>query len=670
MDMVQARELAKDETTSPEKLRELASSDDAITRQNVVMNPNVPPDVLIKLAEQFPKHVFNNPAIDLLLLETPNLFSGTSADILCSLLKRKVPASMIQYAANSTDERFKLAILMNPQTSREVVEKLKKSENIKISEAAKYHIKHTLNLHESWRSITQAKIQQVLDKADKDNGIFINKFRSIKFQYLNASDYINKLSKKSINQFNKTILSIDEMEKMALSSKLEDREKVAKNPNTPAYILEYFAEFSQFLLHIASNPNTPSEILINLLKNPQPTRDNAYSIKEITKRVICNPNIPKYLIEELIDEDCDDSIYQMIACNSQIPRDITIRLFRKIFKQIKEKYQKSKLGIIQEIIKNPNTPEYLIEELIHEDCNSTIYEMLAANNLISRDILEKLADKLLKQITNNKFLKIDALVEIARNRIIRDTLAIIIIDKIQKLPNRLFLYTLTSRKIIDNPYLSNQFLNRLIKEANYMNNLNLIESIARHPNLTPNTLRRFIEDKESKIRNIALTNYKTPQYITEVWGISILETFNQNELKTIASNFYITEKLLRELVNHKNIMISRTAASNPCASDEILEEWEISPFYREGSLEQIMVEEQRLLNRWESSISTANRLTVLLDNQTPVSILAKVSRSISWLERYAITQNSNTPLPILQRLTKDGNRIVRNAARKYMENKK
>ena len=37
-----SRKLAQDEGTAPEKLRELADSADSITRQNVVMNPNVP----------------------------------------------------------------------------------------------------------------------------------------------------------------------------------------------------------------------------------------------------------------------------------------------------------------------------------------------------------------------------------------------------------------------------------------------------------------------------------------------------------------------------------------------------------------------------------------------------------------------------------------------------
>ena len=90
------------------------------------MNPNIPPDVLINLAAQFPRQVFNNPAIDLLLLETPNLFSGTSADALCSLLKRELSERMIEYALDFTDERLKLAILMNPKSSQNTLKELAK----------------------------------------------------------------------------------------------------------------------------------------------------------------------------------------------------------------------------------------------------------------------------------------------------------------------------------------------------------------------------------------------------------------------------------------------------------------------------------------------------------------------------------------------------------------
>lgn len=167
MDHEQSRNLAADETTSPEKLRELASSTDIITRQNVVTNPNIPSDVLIDLAAQFPKQIFNNPAIDLLLLETPNLFSGTSANVLCSLLKREVPHRMIEYAANCADERFKLAILMNPQTPPDILELLARSENIEIYEAAKTHINCPQDANHKYEKYIRNKVDGIFELPNK-----------------------------------------------------------------------------------------------------------------------------------------------------------------------------------------------------------------------------------------------------------------------------------------------------------------------------------------------------------------------------------------------------------------------------------------------------------------------------------------------------------------------
>ena len=161
MNTEQTRQQAQDETTLPEILRQLASSSDSITRQNLVMNPNVPPDVLLKLAGQFPRQIFNNPAIDLLLLETPNLFSGTSADAFCSLLKREVPTRMIEYAVNSKDEKFELSILMNYKTSPKVLEQLFQSKSDRVQEAAKLHINAIKsNSAHYYQEFAREKLQQ------------------------------------------------------------------------------------------------------------------------------------------------------------------------------------------------------------------------------------------------------------------------------------------------------------------------------------------------------------------------------------------------------------------------------------------------------------------------------------------------------------------------------
>ena len=75
MDIQQARQLAQDETTAPDKLTELARHNDLLTRQYVAGNPNTPTETLLNICFEFPNEVTNNPVIPLLLLEDPYLLT-------------------------------------------------------------------------------------------------------------------------------------------------------------------------------------------------------------------------------------------------------------------------------------------------------------------------------------------------------------------------------------------------------------------------------------------------------------------------------------------------------------------------------------------------------------------------------------------------------------------
>ena len=607
MDIEQTRQLAQDENTAPEKLRELANSADPITRQNVVINPNVPPDVLIKLAKQFPRQVFNNPAIDLLLLETPNLFSGTFADALCSLLKREVPERAIEYAIDSTDERFKLAILMNPQTSSEILEQLAKSKNYQIAESAALHINFTNNNSaDNYREFVRSKIQNETLNSDK-----------IFQEILGDVDRVIKLYEhlpRSISSYQKS--------------------KIRQKKNYPQVTLsevEKLIEQKKSVLDIASNPNISVEIINKLLEH----RD----IDAIGWRLALNPSTPIAVLEKLARSNYEDSVHHAIALNK-------------------------------------NTPVYILEIILDKNRNmsNSVYTALGRNQKLSdchfRQFVNKSSDAQLAVFNNpntSEYLK-GKLLEFFKREVYS--------YPYKQLANGSPIFPISKERpheFINNLYVPDDFIELCVDEAlirykcyyNKKNTrpLSTLQIIAVHPNINLNSLKKLLEHKDEAVRRTVLFNYKIPQHITKVWGMSFLNTLNQNDLKILANSFYATEELLKELVNHKDIVVSRTAASNPCASDEVLEEWQTSPYYKEGVLEQIMAEEQRLLDRWKSSISSANRLTVLLNTEAPIEILAKISRSTSWLERYAITQNHKTPYPIVQRLAEDSNLIVRAAAK-------
>ena len=75
MTIEQQRQEAQDETTSPERLRKLAISQDSFIRKYVAENPNTPTETLLNLSNEFPQQVLNNPVIPLLLIENPLLLT-------------------------------------------------------------------------------------------------------------------------------------------------------------------------------------------------------------------------------------------------------------------------------------------------------------------------------------------------------------------------------------------------------------------------------------------------------------------------------------------------------------------------------------------------------------------------------------------------------------------
>ena len=75
MDIEQARQLAKDETTPPKILAQLATNEDNETRRSVASNPNTPTEVLLSICFEFPNEAINNPVVSLMLMENPLVFT-------------------------------------------------------------------------------------------------------------------------------------------------------------------------------------------------------------------------------------------------------------------------------------------------------------------------------------------------------------------------------------------------------------------------------------------------------------------------------------------------------------------------------------------------------------------------------------------------------------------
>ena len=609
MDSKQSRQLAKDENTAPDKLRELADSADPITRQNVVANPNVPPDVLIKLAQQFPRQVFNNPAIDLLLLETPNLFSGTSADALCSLLKREVPERAIEYAIDSNNERFKLAILMNPQTSLETLEQLATSENTKILESAKTHINYLPEAGVDEQKFVREKINKTLEPADKymEFEIAFNKVQKYPVFFEGSGmaydaftrKISNALSKKDSYEASPPMLSNEEIEKL---SNLKHS--------------DFFKDVA-FLYKVAANPNTPLELLERIVDLDRYGRTHQY--------LAGNNNISIYIIEKLL-EKLESDRYK--PNRSAKHKGDDRRMYHKI-------------------IANPATPIEILETLANHT-NAKVKAIAANCSAMPKHLVKKIISDF-----ENENLNLTTIGYEYQHLIKNPLLSGNLIDRL-----------LPFSELKKQPYKK---YNRLrYGEPLWIRELS---NLAKHPNINASTLELLLKHEEKAIKNSAFQNKKIPQLIANEWGLSFLDTLNISQLQIIAKNIFAPEIILEKLVEYDNnyYYVVQDVLNNPCITRKIIDKWEKSLHYNPQILAEVRNQQQRFLNLWKLLLTDCNRLTILLDTRTPIPLLSKVSSSTSWLERYAITQSPNTPFPIVQRLAQDANRIVRAAAKASLE---
>ncbi len=103
-------------------------------------------------------------------------------------------------------------------------------------------------------------------------------------------------------------------------SEVEDmgsRWAVAKNPHTPAHVLEKLSKDSVNLVRalVATNPNTPPTILHNLFSDEKIVRDGLSG----------NPNTPAKLLKILAD-DADKMVRMRIAENPNASKELLQRL--------------------------------------------------------------------------------------------------------------------------------------------------------------------------------------------------------------------------------------------------------------------------------------------------------------------------------------------------------
>lgn len=138
-DLALTRLVAANESAPGELLAELSEHGDRAVRRRVVRNPATPARIAARIGSEFPNDLLDNPALDLYMIENPDLLTRFGEDdagvfsnegTLRALLKREeCPKSFWAYAAEIGDTHTLLALLSNSNISREMLDSIRLREN-------------------------------------------------------------------------------------------------------------------------------------------------------------------------------------------------------------------------------------------------------------------------------------------------------------------------------------------------------------------------------------------------------------------------------------------------------------------------------------------------------------------------------------------------------------
>jgi pentose-5-phosphate-3-epimerase len=634
--------VAKNPSAPSELLQELSNSGDVITRQNVVANPNTPTEVLLNLGSEFPEQLLNNPSFFLLWLENPNLLDEMPQTTLLSIFKQEsVPISLLEWAVNHLDSQVQLvaeddvfyrmdhraaqqhskvkllalAVAMNAQTPKTLLEKLVHSQYGEVQEAARLHVNWSGEMTSGW------------DEAAREA------LRTTPFPHHRSeahAPYLKNLAKRDL---------IPEfvLEELARHQDKDVRSLVAYLPNTPAKILEQLAldEDSFVRSDVAYKSHTPVKILEQLaLDKDNHVRSavayNSHTPAKILEQlaldkdsyvrstVAKNPNTPVKTLEQLA-LDKDSNVRSGVANNANTSLNLLAQLLEQLAQDKNDR-------VLEDVAKNSNTPVKVLEQLAQDKHHHAVCTYVAQNPNTPVKILEQLAQHgthwILWAVGSNPNTPLKLLEQLAQ------------------------LEDYYPREgVAKNPSTPLKLLEQLAQGE-----ICVHESIANNPNTSVNLLEQLGQMKCKAARKGVGSNPNTPLKLLEQ-----LAQEGDNEVRQgITSNPNIPieflERLLEQVAQDKNHSLREFVAKHPNTPVSLLLEVTLTF----GS---------------QDSTPSLSRFLVLLNSQTPAKALAKYYRSEIWLERYAFAQNPNTPTDTLKALAVDVNRIVRAAAKANLQHR-
>lgn len=716
MDIEQQRIEAQNENTSPEILTQLATSEDYLTRKYVTANPNTPKQSLLRLGEEYPRELLNNPVFDLFIIEDMEFVKKMPLATLQSLLKQQdVPEFIIEQGCDRAELETQLQLANKITTSKKALETLSNSRYPEVAETAKLHINLAGEIIDGYEN----KAHQIITSGLKDKKSYhqLGYLQKLSFvcpipdfvlEYLLDNSSTNEFDRIRQNMAKNPNVSLDTLALLAKDKNSQIRQNIASNPKTSIEILSQLVEDEdvQVRCEVVRNINTPKDILIALTKNKniyvaqfasvkctiQFYTDLENNLKDKIERIRWeNPLSIKQEDNHLLVKDVKftkivntEANYLNITNNtlynlaSQYP--IFVAQYPQTPPEILTQLSQHQNGHVRfNVANHPNTPVSIVEKLIaknrydyfYDNYNLSLnflFKQLIRDISVTQALAYKFSEYTRKSNTKDIKLKmdlsdfdtiLDIFAEETTNSL-DETLQRLIDDG--GIGARIFLATR-----LDLPL-------KFVKQLAQIEELEVQAQIAINPN-TPVEILEQLSQLEAYGIHLALA--KNPNI-----SFSILEklaskpeiakTHRQNFREVIMRHPLIFNNLEKIMDIWQGCGVSNLMISN-LKLNQKGSEYIICSGYGDTYLKN---NPDFLINNPDSLTVVLNhflqdkfdkvRYLVLQHPQISPEILEEKSFSVFWLERYAVSQNPNISSKTLQKLSNDSNQLVRACAKQRL----
>ena len=382
-------------------------------RQAIATNPNTSKEVLLELAEEFPREVLDNPVFSNLNIEDSDWLKHISDQGLQALLEHeKVPPRFLQWAVNFcgyTGYEVLMMLLKNPKLSKEFLDKIitdkyfdveedyipgdrdsrwdqdfdgsrqasESSRNLEVAEAAKLHINWNQNGEGDIEEIVKSSMLKITRICQSELYLWqIGVIPKYIFPIL-RQEVLNKLGENPYTCA--SLLGDERLQYFVLKNpniSLELLEKLFGGDNQDIHKLAsyhpklHFSRLHNFNLEKLSveNKYTTSDLLLELAKSQWIL---------IRQQVGCHSNTTVEILE-ILALDKDYQVKAKVAENSITPVHILEKLSTDDIKKVRES-----------VAKNPNTPSHILEKL-SQDKSWKVRKSVAENPSISARLAEKI----------------------------------------------------------------------------------------------------------------------------------------------------------------------------------------------------------------------------------------------------------------------------------------